>query len=86
MNDRSGIQEIGTVIQFDKLTMKLLMVFFTGVTIVGCFLLMVGIAGSHGHFKFRPHMTEDWFIFGTLLIGVIGLVVVTTLRIRDRDK
>jgi uncharacterized membrane protein HdeD (DUF308 family) len=86
MNDRSGIQEIGTVIQFDKLTMKLLMVFFTGVTTVGCFLLMVGIAGSHGHFKFRPHMTEDWFIFGTLLIGVIGLVVVTTLRIRDRDK
>jgi hypothetical protein len=66
--------------------MKFLLVFFSGVTIAGCFLVVVGIAGSHGHFRFRPHMTEDWFIFGTPLIGVIGLVVVTTLRIRNRDK
>lgn len=66
--------------------MKLLIVFFAGVTIVGCFLLMVGMAGSHGHFRFRPHMAEDWFIFGTPLIGVVGLVVVTSLRIRNRNR
>ena len=66
--------------------MKLLTVFFAGVTIVGCFLLIVGVAGSHGHFRFRPHMTEDWFIFGTPLIGVIGLVVVTVLRVRVRNR
>lgn len=66
--------------------MKLLLVFFSGVTIVGCFLIMVGIAGSHGHFRFRPHMTEDWFIFGTPLIGVLGLITVTVLRIRNSNK
>ena len=50
-------------------------------TALGTFLLVAGAAGSHGHFKFRPHMTEDWFIFGTPLIGIIGLIVVE-LRIR----
>lgn len=66
--------------------MKALIVFFTGVIIIGCFLLMTGLAGSHGHFKFRPHMTEDWFTFGTPLVGVIGLVLVITLRIKSRNK
>lgn len=66
--------------------MKLLTVLFAGLTIVGCFLLVVGVAGSHGHLLFRPHMTEDWFIFGTPLIGVIGLVSVTVLRIRNGKK
>ena len=66
--------------------MKTLIVFFTGITIVGCFLLIVGVAGSHGHFRFRPHMTEDWFIFGTPLIGIVGLVLVTIWNIRNRDK
>jgi hypothetical protein len=66
--------------------MKALTVFLSGVTIFGCFLLMMGVAGSHGHFRFRPHMTEDWFIFGTPLIGVLGLITVTVLRIRNRNK
>ena len=66
--------------------MKTLIVFFTGITIVGCFLLIVGVAGSHGHFRFRPHMTEDWLIFGTPLIGIVGLVLVTIWNIRNRDK
>jgi uncharacterized membrane protein HdeD (DUF308 family) len=66
--------------------MKFLTVFFCVVLVLGCFLLMVGIAGSHGHFRFRPHMTEDWFIFGAPLIGVVGLVVVTAIRIRNRNK
>ena len=61
--------------------MKFLKTFFIVLTALGAFLLVAGAAGSHGHFKFRPHMTEDWFIFGTPLIGIIGLIVVE-LRIR----
>jgi len=66
--------------------MRLLTVLFSCVTIIGGFLIVIGIAGSHGHFRFRPHVTEDWFIFGIPLVGVTGLVVVTVLRIRNRDK
>jgi uncharacterized ubiquitin-like protein YukD len=61
--------------------MKFLKNVFIVLTALGAFLIVAGAAGSHGHFKFRPHMTEDWFIFGTPLIGIIGLVVVE-LRIR----
>lgn len=66
--------------------MKMLTVLFSGIVVAGCFLLMLGVAGSHGHFRFRPHMTEDWFIFGTPLIGIIGLVVVTIMRIKNRNS
>jgi hypothetical protein len=61
--------------------MKFLKNFFIVLTALGAFLMVAGAAGSHGHFKFRPHMTEDWFIFGTPLIGIIGLIVVE-LRIK----
>jgi len=66
--------------------MKILLILFTGVTIVGFFLLVVGIAGSHGHFRLRPQMTEDWFIFGTPLLGIVGLIMVTINMIRNRNK
>jgi hypothetical protein len=54
--------------------------------VAGFFLLFMGMAGSHGHFRFRPHMLEDWIMFGTPLIGVIGFVVVTIVRIRNRNN
>jgi uncharacterized membrane protein len=66
--------------------MKTLLILFSGVTIFGCFLLIAGLAGSHGHFRFRPHMTEDWFIFGTPLLGFVGLILVTVTMIRNRKK
>lgn len=66
--------------------MKFLTIHFIGITIAGCFLLMIGVAGSHGHFLFRSHMTEDWLIFGTPLVGVVGLILVTLNRIRNRDR
>jgi len=66
--------------------MRFLTALFSLITVAGCFLLLMGMAGSHGHFRFRPHMTEDWVIFGTPLLGVIGFVVVTIIRIRNRNK
>jgi hypothetical protein len=66
--------------------MKALIVFFTGVAIAGGFLLIIGVAGSHGHFRFRTHMTEDWFIFGTPLVGIVGLVLVIIRSVKNRDK
>ena len=65
--------------------MKGRIVFFTWVTIAGCFLLIMGVAGSHGHFRFRPHMTEDWFIFGTPLVGVVGLIWTIVKAIKNRN-
>jgi hypothetical protein len=56
--------------------MKFLKDFFILVTAIGAFLLVAGAAGSHGQFKFRSHMTGDWFVFGTPLIGVLGLIMV----------
>jgi uncharacterized membrane protein HdeD (DUF308 family) len=55
--------------------MKFLSYFFRFLTIIGFFLLVAGMAGSHGHFKFRPHMTEDWIIFGTPIVGILGWVL-----------
>jgi hypothetical protein len=63
-----------------------MLILFSMITVFGCLLLMIGIAGSHGHFRFRPHMTEDWFIFGTPLVGIVGIILVTIVRIRNRYK
>ena len=31
-------------------------------------------AGNHGHFMFRPHMLEDWLIWGwVVLTGSLGI-------------
>jgi hypothetical protein len=65
--------------------MKFLKNVFIVLTAFGLFLMLIGAAGSHGHFQFRPHMTEDWFIFGTPLVGIIGLIVVQ-LRIRELNS
>jgi uncharacterized integral membrane protein len=40
---------------------------------------MVYMAGMHGHLMFRPHMAEDWIMWGiaasSLLLGIIFLVL-----------
>jgi uncharacterized membrane protein len=63
--------------------MKFLLVLFSGVTLVGLFILLIGFVGSHGHFQFRSHMTEDWIILGTPLLGISGIVFVTLKIIKD---
>jgi hypothetical protein len=66
--------------------MKFLLVLFSGVTLVGLFMLLIGFIGSHGHFQFRSRMTEDWVIYGTPLLGVSGIVFVTLKIIKDSKK
>jgi putative Mn2+ efflux pump MntP len=80
LKSKSGKNKVYT----KKQKMKFLQYLFTFIFIIGLFLLMMGVAGSHGHFRFRPHMTEDWFIFGTPLIGLTGLIYVIIKRIKDR--
>jgi len=42
--------------------------------IISIFLISFDGIGNHGHFMFRPHMTEDWLIWGLIfLTGFIGL-------------
>lgn len=60
---------------------------------IGVLLILISIwgialygAGSHGHFMFRPHMTEDWLIWGTVLIsGTLGVILLTK-QIRNKTK
>ena len=40
--------------------------------------VMFYAVGNHGHLMFRPHMTEDWIIWGIALIaGVSGIYLLT---------
>ena len=48
--------------------------FFILLTVLGFVILLGWMAGSHGNFSFRSHMTEDWIAFGTPTIGIIGLI------------
>jgi hypothetical protein len=48
--------------------------------------LFAGITASHGQLRFRPHMMEDWIIYGTPTMGIAGFIVVTTRLIRNRNK
>ena len=33
-------------------------------------------AGNHGQFMFRPHMLQDWLIWGTCLVSfVLGVLI-----------
>ena len=39
-----------------------------------CF--MIYLVGMHGHLMFRPHMTEDWIIWGIATVSFVsGLVL-----------
>jgi hypothetical protein len=45
--------------------------------ISGLAALFYGV-GNHGHFMFRPHMMEDWVIWGiTAITGLSGLYILT---------
>ena len=53
-----------------KITIAILLLIlsFFGVALYG--------AGNHGHFMFRPHMIEDWIIWGTVLVtGISGITI-----------
>ena len=43
-----------------------------GLLIVAAFAIMLYMVGSHGHLTFRPHMTEDWVIWGIAVISAVS--------------
>ncbi len=52
-----------------------------------CSLLLSGLSamfylvGNHGHLMFRPHMTEDWIIWGVALsTALLGIYLLTNLN------
>jgi hypothetical protein len=62
--------------------MKYLEFLLTLILIIGIFLLMSGIAGSHGRFTFHADRLEDWLIILMPLIGLMGLVLLMMKRTR----
>ncbi len=54
--------------------------------LMGIVLLMIWGAGSHGHFRFRPHMTEDWICWGTPIIGVLGFIWMRLIKKSIQNK
>ena len=39
--------------------------------------LMFYMVGMHGHLMFRPHMTEDWVIWGIAVVSAtLGLILI----------
>jgi hypothetical protein len=49
-----------------------------GLLILTVLTLMFYMVGSHGRLMFRPHMTEEWFIWGiAILSATSGLYLLT---------
>ncbi len=42
-----------------------------GLLLIGVLALSFYMAGNHGQLMFRPHMKEDWVIWGIVTISVI---------------
>jgi hypothetical protein len=49
-----------------------------------CF--MTYLVGMHGHLMFRPHMTEDWIIWGTATVLLFGGLVLLIKGVRGLTK
>ena len=43
--------------------------FAIGLLILGGLSIMFYLVGNHGHLMFRPHMTEDWIIWGIAILS-----------------
>lgn len=50
-------------------------ILFLIITVIGIFIFMAWMTGSHGHLIFRSNQTEDWVAFGTPIIGIIGFLL-----------
>jgi len=49
-----------------------------------CF--MIYLVGMHGHLMFRPHMTEDWIIWGIAAVSITGGLVLLIKGVRSLTK
>lgn len=48
-----------------------------GFLLISAFSLLIYVAGNHGQLMFRPHMTEDWVIWGIAVIcGFLGVSLI----------
>ncbi len=63
-----------------KLTAAFVLFFITFM----CF--MTDLVGMHGHLMFRPHMTEDWIIWGTAVASFIGGLLLLISGIKNFAK
>jgi len=50
--------------------------------ILGGYAIIFYMTGNHGHLMFRPHMTEDWIIWGTAIISTTTEIFLLTKRPR----
>ena len=49
-----------------------------------CFI--IDLAGMHGHLMFRPHMTEDWIIWGIAAVSFVGGLVLLVKGVKSLTK
>jgi len=49
-----------------------------------CF--MIYLVGMHGHVMFRPHMTEDWIIWGIAAVSFVGGLVLLIKGVKNLTK
>ena len=49
-----------------------------------CF--MIYLVGMHGHLMFRPHMTEDWVIWGIAAASFVGGLVLLINGVKSLTK
>jgi hypothetical protein len=52
--------------------------------VLSVFPLLIYMAGSHGHLMFRPHMPEDWVIWGAAVILLTSGALVTAKGINRK--
>jgi hypothetical protein len=64
--------------------MKIAAVFILFFIAFMCF--MIYLVGMHGHLTFRPHMKEDWIIWGIASVSFIGGLVLLIKGVKDLTK
>ena len=53
--------------------------------IISASLVLLYLIGNHGHLMFRPHMAEDWIIWG-IALGTISTGIYLLTRKTHRVK
>jgi len=53
---------------------------------MGGLMLFIALAGSHGNLRFTPDRAQDWFMFGGPVVGIVGLLLIMIIGIRNRNK
>jgi hypothetical protein len=56
-----------------------------GLLMISALSLMYYMLGMHGRLMFRPHMAEDWVIWGVAVVSaILGLILI--IRVVRRKK